>query len=162
MSNELHTRAEKLIAQQRVEGISREENAWLDAHLRECTDCAQLSQRTDAALRSLRQNTIPLPAGLAERTKFRVHLRAEVMREREPQRRLLWFTCAMSWVLGVTSAPYVWRGFAWLGDHTGAPKLLLQVGFGLWWAIPALFAAAIVLLEHARQTSAPDWSNERN
>jgi len=158
MNENLHARSEKLIAQERVEGISQSERDWLAAHLRECPACAQISQQTNDALRALRGLAIPLPRGLAERTQFRVQLRAQELREREPKRRLLWIMCAMSWGLGIATAPYVWQGIEWIGQRTGAPKLLLEFGFGLWWAIPALFAAAIVVLENVRQANERDWS----
>ena len=158
MNETLHARSEKLIAQERVEGISQSERDWLAAHLRECPACAQVAQQTNNALRALRGMPIPLPRGLTERTQFRVQLRAQELREREPKRRLLWIMCAMSWGLGIATAPYVWQGIEWIGQRTGAPKLLLEFGFGLWWAIPALFAAAIVVLENVRQANERDWS----
>ncbi len=158
MSENLHARSEKLIAQERVEGISQSERDWLAAHLRECSACAQVAQQTNDALRALRGVSIPLPRGLAQRTQFRVQLRAQEMREREPKRRLLWIMCAMSWALGIAPEPYVWQAIEWIGERTGAPRLVREFGFGLWWAIPALFAAAIVVLENVRQANERDWS----
>jgi predicted anti-sigma-YlaC factor YlaD len=156
MNENLHARAEKLIAQERVEGISQSEHDWLAAHLRECQSCAQVAQQTNDALRTLRGMTIPLPRGLAARTQFRVQLRAQELREREPKRRLLWIMCAMSWALGIATAPYVWRAFEWAGERIGVPRLVWEVGFGLWWTIPALVAAAIVLLESVRLANEND------
>jgi hypothetical protein len=158
MSQDLHARAEQLIAQERVEGISQVEHDWLAGHLRECAGCAQVAQQTGEALRALRGMNIALPRGLAERTRFRVQLRALEMREREPKRGLLWIICGVSWAIGIASAPYVWQAIEWIGQLTGAPRLLLQFGFGLWWAIPALFAAVIVVLENMRQSHERDWS----
>jgi len=156
MNENLHARAEKLIAQDRIEGIAQWERDWLAAHLRECAACAQIAQQTDDALRTLRGLPVPLPRGLAARTQFRVQLRAQEMREREPKRRLLWIMCAMSWALGIATAPYVWRAFEWVGEHLGVPRLVWEMGFGLWWTIPALVAAAVVLLENLRQAHERD------
>jgi predicted anti-sigma-YlaC factor YlaD len=153
MSNDLHGRAETLIARERVEGISQNEREWLEAHLRECATCSEAARATGDALRALRAAAVAMPKGLAERTKFRLQLRAQELREREPKRTWLWVICAMSWALGVATAPYVWEAFEWIGSRTGAPKLLLEFGFGLWWAIPALFAAAMVVVENLRQAS---------
>lgn len=160
MSTDLHVRAEKLVAQDRVEGISQKEREWLDAHLRECAQCSEAARGMEKALKRLRGVAIALPRGLADRTKFRVQLRAQELREREPKRTWLWIVCAMSWGLGVASAPYVWQAFEWIGKHTGAPKLVIEFGFGLWWAIPALFAAAIVILENMRQASEREWPDQ--
>jgi hypothetical protein len=156
MNENLHARAEKLIAQERIEGISQSELDWLAAHLRECSVCTQVAQQTNDALRVLRGLPIPLPRGLAARTQFRVQLRAQELREREPKRRLLWIMCAMSWALGIATAPYVWRAFEWIGDRMGLPRLLWEMGFGLWWTIPALVAAAVVLMENLRQANERD------
>ena len=156
MNENLHARAEKLIAQERIEGVSQSERDWLAAHLRECQSCAQVAQQTNDAVRVLRAAHISLPRGLAERTRFRLQLRAQEMREREPKRRLLWIMCAMSWALGIATAPYVWRAFEWAGDRMGLPRLLWEMGFGLWWTIPALIAAAVVLMENLRQANERD------
>jgi predicted anti-sigma-YlaC factor YlaD len=156
MNENLHARAEKLIAQERIEGISQSEREWLAAHLRECAACAQVAQQTNEALRTLRAIPIPLPRGLAARTQFRVQLRAQEMREREPKRRLLWIMCAMSWALGIATAPYVWRAFEWVGDRMGLPRLVWEMGFGLWWMIPAVVAAVVVLMENVRLANEND------
>ncbi len=156
MSENLHVRAEKLIAQERIEGISPSERDWLATHLRECPSCTQVAQQTSAALSALRGLPISLPRGLAARTQFRVQLRAQEMREREPKRRLLWIMCAMSWALGIATAPYVWRAFEWAGERIGLPRLVWEMGFGLWWTIPALVAAAVVVLENLRQAHERD------
>jgi hypothetical protein len=150
MNENLHVRTEKLIAQERIEGISQSERDWLAAHLRECAACAQVAQQTNDALRTLRAIPIPLPRGLAARTQSRVQLRAQEMREREPKRRILWIMCAMSWALGIVTAPYVWRAFEWVGERIGLPRLVWEMGFGLWWTIPAVVAAVVVLMENVR------------
>ncbi|MGB6686050.1 MAG: hypothetical protein WBH24_20530 [Candidatus Acidiferrum sp.] len=156
MNENLHARAEKLIAQERIEGIAQSERDWLAEHLRECVACAQVAQQTNDALRVLRAIPVPLPRGLAARTQFRVQLRAQEMREREPQRRVLWIMCAMSWALGIATAPYVWHAFEWVGDRMGLPRLLWEMGFGLWWTIPAVVAAVVVLMENVRLANEND------
>lgn len=158
MNENLHARAEKLIAQERIEGISQDQRNWLAAHLRECQACSQVAQQTNDAVRVLRAVHVSLPRGLAARTQFRVQLRAQEMREREPKRRILWIMCAMSWALGIATAPYVWRAFEWVGGHIGVPRLVWEMGFGLWWMIPALIAAAVVLMENARLANENDPS----
>jgi hypothetical protein len=152
-----HDRALQLIAAARVEGISDSDRAWLTAHLEECASCSEHARATDRALRSLRTAAIPLPKDLAARTQFRVRLRAMELREREPKRRAVWLACAVSWIFGIASAPYVWNLFQWLGHRAGLPKIVWEFGFGLWWAVPALFAAAVVLLESARKGDQSNW-----
>ncbi|PYU63959.1 MAG: hypothetical protein DMG49_27490 [Acidobacteria bacterium] len=160
MNDNAHERATQLIAQARIEGMPDTDRAWLRAHLEDCDFCAEHARRTDRALRLLRTAAVPLPEGMASRTQFRVRLRAQELREREPKRRALWLASGVSWIFGVASAPFVWNLFQWLGQRAGLPKLVWEVGFGLWWTIPALFAAAVLLMEHSRKGEQADWINQ--
>jgi len=160
MSENTHARALQLIAQACVEGLPESDTTWLRSHLEHCEFCADHARQTDRALRSLRAAAIPLPDGLASRTQFRVRLRAQELREREPKRRALWLACAVSWAFGIASAPYVWRLFQWFGERTGVPKLVWELGFGLWWTIPAVFFVVAVLMEKMRQGSESDWMRQ--
>jgi hypothetical protein len=160
MSEDVHARAGHLIAQERVEEISPAERQWLGRHLLECEICAAQGRLTEEAVRALRGVAVAPPRALASRTQMRVRLRAQEMREREPRLRMIWIVCGLSWALGIASAPYVWRAFAWIGEHTGMPKLVWELGFGLWWTIPALIAAVVLLLENARKTDESDWLRE--
>lgn len=153
MINELHTRAEGLIAKERVEGISAAEQEWLSQHLRECAQCAEVANATQQALRSLRALSIPLPRELAARTQFRVRLRAQELQAREPRWRLIWAMCGASWVAGAATAPYVWRGLEWIGHRAGLPDLVWKMGFGVWWALPAIVAATILLMEGGERSA---------
>jgi hypothetical protein len=153
----IHERAQQLISQERIEGISAPDRNWLAAHLQECDSCGDFARKTSAALRSLQTIPIALPAGLAERTQFRVGLRALQLRQHEPRRRTLWIAAGISWATGVASAPYVWRLFAWLGELAGVPKLVWEMGFGLWWAVPALIVAVVLLTEHEKQSGERYW-----
>jgi hypothetical protein len=156
MTNKLHTRAETLIAKERIEGISTAEQEWLGQHLRECTQCAERASATQQALRSLRTVSVPLPRELAARTQFRVRLRAQELQAREPRWRLIWAMCGASWVAGAATAPYVWHGLEWIGHRTGMPDIVWKMGFGVWWAVPAIVAAAILLMEGGERSAPRD------
>src|SRR5690348_17623115 len=114
---------------------------------------------TGRALRALNSAVIPTPAGLAQRAQFRVHLRMQERQENRIQRGFLWIACAASWLFGAVSAPYVWSGLQWFGQSLALPHLVPEIGFGLWWALPAIVAGAIVLAENARYSRQRDWSN---
>jgi hypothetical protein len=151
MTNDAHVKAGRLIAEERVEGISVADRGWLDRHLAHCPDCERLASATDSVLASLRALSVPLPPALAHRTQLRVSLRARVMRERRSAGWVAWTACGVSWAAGIGSAPYVWRGFEWLGHQAGLPSLLWKMGFVLWWTVPALLAttAVAVLLDRS-------------
>ena len=145
MTNEPHTRAKQIIAQQHIETVSYDDANWLNTHLAECESCAAEQRQLRESLSALRTMHLDLPPNLASRAQFRVRMRAEELREKEPAKKFVWAIAAVSWALGVSTAPWVWRGIEWLGQETGAPKLLLQAGFVLWWSVPPMIAAWAVL-----------------
>jgi hypothetical protein len=161
MSQEIHSRAQQLIAQERVEGISVADQQWLRQHLSGCARCVAHAATTERAVRSLRGFSVALPPTLATRTQFRVRLRAEQLR-REPRWRLVWAACGVSWAFGAATAPYVWRGLEWFGHRLGVPNIVWELGFGLWWALPAAVVAVIVLMTDAGRNSDSDWNRLEN
>src|SRR5258708_39734138 len=140
MTNELHIRAQKLIAQQIIESVSPDDARWLNTHLAECESCAAEQRQLRDSLSGLRTMHLDLPSNLASRTQFRVRMRAEELREKEPAKKLIWAIAAVSWVLGLATAPLVWHGVEWLGSTTRAPKLILPAGFVLSWSGPPTIA----------------------
>lgn len=161
MTQQLHARAEQMIAQARVEGISAADSHWLHQHLAECAMCAGRANSTEQALRALRGFSVALPAGLAARTQFRVRLRAQQLRG-EPRWRMVYAACGISWVFGAATAPYVWRGLAWLGHGLGLPDIVWELGFGLWWALPAAVVGVILLMEKTGPSSESLWNRQEN
>jgi len=156
MSSDLHAHANDLLARRRVEPLSRPDDLWLAAHLAECESCAAEDARAAEAISALRGMPINLPRNLASRTQTRVRLRAEELREHGPANRLIWAVAIMSWIFGLATAPFVWRGFAWLGAELHLPKLVWISGVVLWWAVPALVATGIVLLGHKGHAGASE------
>jgi predicted anti-sigma-YlaC factor YlaD len=146
VSNDPHARANELMSRRRVESLSSEEDRWLSAHLAGCDFCSAADLQMAEALSTLRSMPISVPRNLASRTQLRVHLRAAELREHGPANRLIWAVAAMSWIFGLATAPFVWRGFAWVGSELHLPKLVWMTGVVLWWVVPALVATGIVLL----------------
>ena len=149
MSENLHSRAQQLFSQSLIEGISSADQAWLDAHLGECVACAQEAASTRELLHALRSVPVNAPSDLAARTQMRVRLRAQETAQASSGATILWIIAAASWLLGIFSAPLVWRGVVWIGARLDLPKPVLEFGFVLWWAIPALVAVAAVLHQRA-------------
>jgi hypothetical protein len=147
MTNNLHARAKDLIAQQRVEHVSSDDERWLNAHLAECGSCAEEQRQLNESLSALRTMQFDLPRNLASRTQLRVRVRAEELREHGPANRLIWAVAIMSWVFGLATAPFIWRGFEWLGGELHLPKLVWAAGVLLWWIVPGIVAAGMVVLQ---------------
>ena len=155
MSNDLHEQARELFAKALVEGLGKDEQSLLNAHLQECAACAGEFASTQEILRGLRTVHIATPRDLAARTQMRVRLRSAEAAQTSRGGLLIWLVTIFSWVLGVVSAPLVWRGFAWAGEHFGLPKTALEMAFVLWWAIPALFAVGAVLYQRSLVSNPP-------
>ena len=150
MSDDVHQRAERLILTSRVEGLSASDQEWLNLHLESCARCAGRADSTEQALRCLRSVSVRVGPDLIRATRLRMHARVIELRERRAQMTLLWVSCALSWVLGAFSAPFVWHAFAWLGEHYKMPKIAWQLGFALWWVLPAGVVAAVLVLRRAQ------------
>jgi len=161
MSEQLHARAEQLIAQERVEGLSAADQQWLTRHLVECKQCAEFVRETEQAIRALRGISVPLPKTLVSRTQFRVRLRAQQLRG-EPRWRMVYVACGISWAFGAATAPYVWRVLEWAGHRMGLPSIIWEFGFGLWWALPAVVVAVMLLMENAGRSSESAWKRQGN
>lgn len=153
MSENIHRRAQGLLAESLVEGIPAASQIWLEQHLQSCEECARQAETTRGLLRALRGFAVAVPADLAARTQLRVRLRAQESTPGSRSGLVLWLLTGMSWLLGIFSAPLIWRLFGWLGAEFGVPKLVLEFGFVLWWAVPALLAVGVVL--HQRSVASP-------
>lgn len=151
MSENVHHRAKQLFDELLVEGLSPADQVWLDAHLRDCAECSGEIARLQERLRAFRNVPVAMPQGLAARAQLRLRLREQESAQSSPTSALLWIMTAASWVLGILSAPLVWRVFAWVGGQLNLPKPVLEFGFVLWWMVPALIAVAVIL--HQRSTS---------
>jgi len=160
MSEDVHPRAERLIMGNCVEGISPADQQWLNQHLETCARCAKLADSTEKALRSLRSVSVRVGPGLIRATRLRVLARALELHERRAQVIMLWISCVLSWMLGALSAPFVWRAFAWLGEHYKMPAIAWQLGFALWWALPAA-AVVVVVVTRRLQAQGGDESMGR-
>lgn len=150
MIDDQHERARRLIDKERVEGLAVEDRAWLGAHLRECDGCERWANRTDAALRALTNLPVALPSGLAAATSLRVRREAEARNQRRVRNLGLAAGCILSWVLGVASAPLVWRICAWLGTRLDLPRPVWILGFAAWWLVPASAAALLIFWQRDR------------
>ena len=156
MTDTVHARAQELFAKSQVEGISGTERTWLDAHLRACAECAREIATTQELLEALRSVPVAVPRDLAARTQLRVRLRAQesAADTRQSSNIILWLITGMSWMLGILSAPLVWRAFTWVGSHFSIPKLALEMGFVFWWVVPALFAVGAILHQRGLNSEA--------
>ncbi len=143
MAKNDHQRALWLIDAARIEGISADDRAWLNKHLGECSRCQERERSTERALRALRPKPISISPSLVSTTQFRVRLRARELREESSRLRALVIACGLSWVMGVASAPLLWRGFEWIGQLAALPPAIWETAFFLSWLVPAAVVGGV-------------------
>jgi hypothetical protein len=153
MSGDDHERAERVILENWVEGLSPTDHQWLNRHMETCARCAKLADSAGQALHSLRSVSVRVDPVLIRATRLRMHARALELHERRTQMTMLWISCTLSWVLGAVSAPFVWRAFGWLGEHYRIPAFAWQLGFTLWWALPAATVTVVILMRRTQTES---------
>jgi anti-sigma factor RsiW len=154
MRDDIHERALQLIDKRQVEGLTPEERNWLEAHLESCAQCQKQARETERALRALRSALPRFDAALVLTTQMRARVRAREINENVARMRALWISCALSWVLGVVSAPLLWRGFEWIGYRWAISRAVWMTGFALSWMAPAVVVAAVIAWRQARGASA--------
>jgi hypothetical protein len=160
--DDLHERARRLIDTERVEGLAPSDQRWLEEHLAGCEACTGRAAATDATLRTLKTARVPVPHGLAASTQSIVRRRANELRAQRGRNVALAAGCTFSWLLGVASAPLVWRACAWVGATFELPRLLWIAGFVAWWLVPAAAMGLVILWQrrHAEAESrafGPEW-----
>jgi anti-sigma factor RsiW len=153
MREDIHERAVRLIDKLRVEGLSAEERDWLEAHLESCAQCQKQARETERALRALRSAVPRFDDTLVRTTQMRARIRAREIIENAARMRALWISCTLSWVLGVVSAPLLWRGFEWIGYRWAISRAVWMTGFALSWVAPAVVVAAVIAWRQARDAS---------
>ena len=142
MKKDIHLHVADLILRSAVEPLAPAESSLLRKHLAECSSCAHVAGDLERVVDSVRAVSVTINPLLVERTRLRVRLRARTLAQRKPSTSLLWASWAATWAWMALSAPHIWRGFAWAGGRLGVPNWAWEMGFGLWWFLPALAARA--------------------
>jgi hypothetical protein len=160
MKEEPHRHAEHLILSSAVEPLSAADSTWLRQHLSGCPICARDAEDMETVLNTVRSVSVTIGPLLVERTRARVRLRAGAPAQRRPSTVLLWASCAATWAWMALSAPHIWRGFAWVGGRLGVPAWAWEMGFGLWWFLPALALGASLVFYRSAGTAADNGNVE--
>jgi hypothetical protein len=149
-----HDRFERLWLEARIDEISENDRTWMEQHRAGCEACSHRAQLTtesvDDAICGLRSLSVQVDPNLISATRLRVRLHVRELHAKRERMWGLWLLCGFSWVLGVASAPFVWRVFEWIGHEADLPSLIWQAGFVLWWLIPAGVAGAVLAWQRSR------------
>ncbi len=150
-----HERANTLLMQQRVEGVSHEDGLWLESHLAGCDDCAAQALDLSEVLQQARTEALSVTASpaLVRSTQLKVRARARELNRRRERMMPVWMFAAMALGWTVISTPLLWEGFSWLGNQFHTPAMLWQSGFIFSWITPTALIAAAALTRRERNAS---------
>lgn len=143
MNLENHERAKKLLTMRRVEGIPEVQEQWLEDHLAHCDACSSAAQALTDAITAVRSFSVTARPEAVRRASAAVRLRAEQMRQERERTIPIWIAAAMSAALAILTTPYTWAAFAWMGRLLHVSDIAWQVGFLMWWFLPATIVGAV-------------------
>jgi hypothetical protein len=145
MPLENHEKARFLVDRSLVEGISLEDQRWLDAHVEQCAECGRYGEFSARAVRALDWFALELDPAAALRVENVVRSRAEGMKSAAAQARTLWIGTAVAVFLTFMGSAAMWRPWAWLASQWNLPSGVWQVVFATFWLLPSLLLALLPL-----------------
>ncbi|HWC98567.1 MAG TPA: hypothetical protein VG456_17525 [Candidatus Sulfopaludibacter sp.] len=145
MPLEKHEKARLLLHRSLVEGISREDQQWLDAHVGECAECAGYADLAARAVGALDWFAIDLDPAAALRVENVVRSRAEEMKSAESQVKSVWIGTGVAIFLTFTGSAVAWHVLAGLASQWNLPSRAWQIGFAAFWLLPSLLLALVPL-----------------
>jgi len=156
MNETNHERARKLLLAALIEDIAPTEREWLEGHLEGCVECAKEADALAAAVGSIQSFPVTASRELVQRTRNLVHMRAEQLAAMRPRSAPLWIATVISSFCMIATAPYVWSVFSWFGRMAHVPVVLPEIGFLMWWFLPATVLAAAAAWRH-RHSDILNW-----
>jgi hypothetical protein len=151
MIEDVHHKAKRLILESRIQEVSRSGQILLEEHLNICAACRKYRDGTDAVIGSLRNTSFGMDPELVRSTQQLIRARASELNSRadlNPAAASIAAIVTLMWI--AATVPYLWHGFEWIAKRAGIPNLVWQMGFGLWWLLPALVLAAVLASRPSR------------
>jgi predicted anti-sigma-YlaC factor YlaD len=142
---ENHEKARFLLHRSLVEGISPEDQHWLDAHVEQCAECRRHADLSARAVRALDWFALELDPAAVLRVENVVRSRAERMRSAEAHAKSLWIGTAIAIFLTFAGSAVAWRPMAWLASQWNLPSRVWQIVFAAFWLLPSLLLAFLPL-----------------
>ena len=142
---ENHEKARSLLHRSLVEGISVEDQHWLDAHVGQCSECGRYADLSARAVRALDWFALELDPAAALRVENIVRSRVDGLRLAEAHAKSLWIGTAIALFLTIAGSAVAWRALASLAGQWNLPSPLTQIVFAVFWLLPSLLLAFLPL-----------------
>jgi hypothetical protein len=157
MTNHEHERAVDLITRRGVEDIAAIDTVWLESHLSECSECAEFAGLAESAGHLLRSVAVTASPALVATTQARVHARAEQLREHQARVVLVAVSFCLGVLFSTASAWLWWKAGDWVVDRLGLPHSIVAPGVLLFWLLPAIAVAVLMVAVPANVLTHP-WA----
>ncbi len=156
-----HQQARELIAIG-SQGLADVQQTWLHTHFDGCASCRDYAQAADQLVRSLKSVSVAADLALVRKTRMRVRLHAQQLRQSQERQWLVWMSCILVGLSAAITTPLLWRGFEWLGAWALVSTPVWQVGFMVFWISPALAASLVFLARGIHLTDTNTTSRDKD
>jgi hypothetical protein len=145
MPSEPHARARLLIDQAMMEGISPDEQHWLNGHSDECAECSRYGELSRRAIRALDSFAFELDPAVALRVENAIRGRANRLASNELHRRRLFIGAVAAMLLTIAGSIAMWQPAAWLAGRWNLPGPAWKIGFAMLWLLPSILLGILPL-----------------
>jgi len=145
MTDNDHDRAVELIARQGVEEMAPPDASWLESHLSRCAECSDYAAAFAEAGQLWRSFAATAGPALVKTTQARVRARAEQLREQQARGVLMAVSFCIGVLFSTASAWLWWKVGDWVVERLGLPQSIVAPGVLLFWLLPALALAVLMI-----------------
>ncbi|MGC2662314.1 MAG: zf-HC2 domain-containing protein [Bryobacteraceae bacterium] len=159
MNRSVHEQARELIAAGADDLVDKQQ-AFLQAHLRECPSCRDYAEATGRVVRALRSQSFAADSALVQATRMRVRARAAELRQQQERRWLVCVACLFVGLSAAITTSILWRAFEWVSVWGGVSNWVWQAIFAIFWIAPALAVSAVLVARgiHLSDSGGTQWT----
>jgi hypothetical protein len=145
MPSEPHARARLLLDQAMMEGISPDEQRWLNSHTEGCAECNRYGELSRRAIRALDSFAFELDPAAAFRVENAIRSRANRLASNELHGRRFFIGAVAAMLLTIAGSIAMWQPAAWLARRWSLPSPAWQIGFAMFWLLPSILLGILPL-----------------
>jgi hypothetical protein len=126
-------------------GLSDAQQEWLLTHLEQCAGCRHYAHLVNEVVCALRSVPMAADPRLVRATQMRVRFHENRLQQMRQRLWLIGLACLGVGLSASLTAPFLWRIFEWLGQWAGVSNVVWQAAFMLFFILPGLFVAVLLL-----------------
>jgi hypothetical protein len=145
MQPDLHERARWIVGRSVVEGVTPDEERWLQSHLSQCDECARYAELSARAVDALGEFAFDVDSAAALRVRETVRARAGQMGA-SPAGWLQAWAMPLALALTALGSAAVWRVAGLLAARWGVPAEIWHAAFVTCWVVPSAVVDGLLLV----------------